>query len=385
MARIRLHTALLVSGLLTQLALPAAEGSGSWNNPELPSSGNRRLNMYPGANPTPPDGLDDEGDDKDGKKKKKIAPSIPPVDTKEGPEVRKVTAPADRYLYLSAKKLELEGGEDALDDAMSIYRMAVHNGAQGRALQEAYLGLARCEYARGNYWQAFRAVESSYPKEFDRAELDLRAQMEMDLGQLLQKQSAQKVGDAMDKDGKPLSGYQAAAQVYESVVYNDPKGPYTPTALRRRAQCLKELKDYDEAEKTYYTLSNTFPHSKENIEAKLELIELLALKTKDTGGIKAQDQDRVTDMIRQAKTRQESNDPSYKQKIEQAETALAENRAAARLQEAKFYIKRGGDKAESAAKFILEDILRLYPDTTAAKEARQMFDKLGGGKGGRNK
>ncbi len=383
--RKRLHTALLLAGLASPL-LPAQD---NWNTP-MPMQEDHRARMYPGRSDTPPGEIDsgekkeEPEEDKKDNKKKKDEPALPSANIKDGVAVRKVAEPEDKFLYLSAKKLELQGGE-AIEDAMSIYRMAVHNGAQGRALEEAYLGLARCEYAQGNHWQAFRAVESSFPKEFDRTALDLRARMELDLGEKLVQRAGQPVDGALDKDGKTLNGFQAALQIFDAMIYNDQKGPLIPRALRRKAYCLTQLKDYDEAEKTYFILQNSFAYSPENAPAKLELIELLALKTKGDGGIKARRQEQVVEMLREVKTDPGSDTPEIKQKIEQAEAAVRENQAAARLQEVRYHLKRGGAKDEAAAKFLLEDILRLYPDAESAKEAQKMLDKLSGGKGGRNK
>lgn len=345
-----------------------------------------RAALQPGASDTAPGELDDpdEKDRKNTAKPEAAAGTTVSTIIKDGVEVRKVNAPTNPYLYLSAKKLELKGGE-SIEDAMAIYRMAIHNGAKDRALEEAYLGLARCEYARGNYWQSFRAVESSYPQQFSRQALDQRARMEMDLAKLLLQRAGQPVEGALDKAGKQLNGYQTAATVFDAVVYNDPKGPFAPAALRQKAQCQKELQDYDEAAKTYYTLLNTYPHSPEVAEARLEQVELLALKTRNEGGIKGQQQDRVVEMLRKAKTEQKSDDPAYQEKIRQVEAQVQENQAGARLQEAKYYIKRGGGKAEAAAKFMLEDILRRYPGTKAVPEAQELLNKINGNKGGRSK
>lgn len=386
----RLGKTLIVAGVLVSASgLCAAELPGGWNRSggAVPPSDDRRSTMYPGALDRAPGdaGEEDQKDEKPEELKKNDAVALPLRATqKDGVEVRKVVAPADKYLYLSAKKLECAGGE-SIEEAMSIYRMALHNGAKGRASDEAYLGLARCEYARGDYWQAFRAVESSYPQEFDRAELDLRSRMELELGKLLMQRAGQPVAGALDKDGKTLNGYQTAEIVFESVVYNDPKSVLAPQALRHKAQCQKELRRYEDAKKSYYMLTNSYPFSPEKAQASLELIELMALMTKDTGGIKPADQERVVNILRSNKASSNNADPAFREKITQAETAVKENQATARLGEAKFYLKRGGDKANAAAKFMLEDILRHYPDAAAAKEAQELLHKMNGGKGGRNK
>lgn len=386
----RLHTTLLLAGLVGGF-LPAARAADTWNAPVMPEQENRRARMYPGGSDLPPGEVDEEADPKrepeERKKdsKKTDEPQLPAGNVKDGVAVRKVAEPANPYLYLSAKKLELQGGEEALEEAMSIYRMAARNGAQGRALEEAFMGLARCEYARGNYWQAFLAIEASYPKEFDRAALDLRSRMEADLAEKMIAKANAPVEGAQGKNGKPLNGYQAAVAIFDAMIYNDQKGPLIPAALRRKAFCQTQLKDYDEAEKTYFVLQNSFPYSQENAPAKLELIELLALKTKGEGGIKARRQEQVVEMLREVEASPAGDNPEIKQKMEAAKAAVRENQAAAKIEQAKTYLKRGGTKENAAAKFLLEDVLRLYPDAESAKEAQTMLQKLSGDKGGRSK
>ena len=132
--------------------------------------------------------------------------------------------------------------------------------------------------------------------------------------------------------------------------------------------------DFEEAEKAYYMLVNSYPGSPEAEAAKPELVELLALKTRDKGGIKGETQDRVQEILRQSRG-SANNDPAYLQSVERAEAAFLENQAATKLQEAKYYLSRGGKKATTAARFILEDILQRFAGTQAATEAQELLDR----------
>ncbi len=294
---------------------------------------------------------------------------------------RKVTQPASEYYYISAKKLELNGPE-AVRDAMAIYRMALHNGATNRAKEEAYLGLGRCEYRLGNYWRSFKAIESSFPQEFDSTQTNLRSRMEMILGGLLEQLGNNPVKGSAEDGEKELSGYQAAALVYQAVNYNDPKSGFAREALRSKGRCLLKSGEYDEAEKAYYTLLNSYPGSKEALEAGPELVELKALKSKNEGGLRGKTLDDAVNILRQAETMPDTNE-AFKEKIGKAKTAVQENVAETKLKEAKYYLKRGGKKSEVAARFILSDIIKLYPQTKAGKEAEELFTKYYGKNGGR--
>lgn len=294
---------------------------------------------------------------------------------------RKIVQPSSEHFYVSAKKLELNG-EDAVREAMAIYRMALHNGAQGVAKEEAYLGLARCEYRLGNYWQSYKAVESSFPQEFEHAKIQLRSRMEMDLAQLLAQKKSEPIPGSEEKGGKPMTGYQAGAAVYNTVIYNDPKSEFARQALRYRGLCLKDAGELEEAEKSYYMLVNTYPSSREALEAGPEMVELQALKSRGEGGLRGKKYDEAINRLRQSKTVTSAGE-DFNGKIEKAQQAVDESAAETRLKEAQYYRSRGGRKGNDAAEYILADIIKRYPQTQAGQEAQKIFEKNYGKNGGR--
>lgn len=298
------------------------------------------------------------------------------------PATRKVSQPEQKHYYISAKRLELKGTE-SVKDAMAIYRMALHNGASGAAREEAYLGLARCEYRLGNYWRSFQAVQSSLPDQFDARALQLRSRMEMDLASILEQLAQKPVKGSKGKDDKELSGYQAAAIIYEAVIYNDPKSDFARKALQRQALCYQNSGDLNEAEKSYYKLVNTFPRSQEALQAQPEMVKLLALKSKGEGGLRGKKYDEAIDRIRQSKTI--SGGKNFQEKVKQAEQAVQENAAETKFNEAMYYRKRGGRQAQASAEFLLRDIIRRYPQTKAGKQAQELVEKYYGKNGGRKK
>ena len=305
------------------------------------------------------------------------------VSSAESSNVRKVQEPSKEQIYLSAKKLELAEGGSRIEDAKAIYRMAIHNGATGFELEEAYMGLARCEFRQANYWAAFEALENSFPKKFDQDGVALRIKMELDLaGRLARMGEREATGASFkkDKDGKMLpdriSCLDAAAIIYKAVTYNDPKGPYAPRGLLMSARCFKEVGRYREAEVEYRHLVETFPDSVESAKAQAELVEVLAKKsrTKDKG-IEGEVQDEVQSRMLQAKAVAKDS-PELEKSVERAKEAIAQTQSVSLLEKADFYIKRGNRKSLEAAKFILNDIIRKYPETHAAKTAEEKLEKL---------
>lgn len=297
--------------------------------------------------------------------------------------VRKVREPSKEHIYLSAKRLELAQGGDKLEDAKAIYRMAIHNGATGYELEEAYMGLARCEYRQSNYWAAFSAIENSFPKSFDNAAVELRIKMELDLaGRLARTGDREATGAPFKKDANGqmlpdrISGLEAAAEIYKAVTYNDPKGPYAPRGLLMSARCYKEIGRYLEAEIEYRHLVETFPNSKESQKAQAELVEVLAKKSESADkGLEGEVQDEVLSRMLQARTVAKDS-PELKESVDRAKDAIAETQSKAMLEKADFYIQRGNKKSREAAKFVLEDIIKKYPQTEAAKSAVEKLEKI---------
>ena len=301
----------------------------------------------------------------------------------ESSNVRKVQEPSKEQIYLSAKKLELAEGGSRIEDAKAIYRMAIHNGATGFELEEAYMGLARCEFRQANYWAAFEALENSFPKQFDQDGVALRIKMELDLaGRLARMGKREATGAPFKKDenGKMLpdriSCLDAAAIIYKAVTYNDPKGPYAPRGLLMSARCYKEVGKLLEAEVEYRHLVETFPDSVETAKAQAELVEVLAKKSRTRDkGLEGEMQDEVQSRMIQAKA-VAKNLPELEKSVARADAEIAQTQSSSLLEKADFYIKRGNRKSLEAAKFILLDIIKKYPDTPAAKTAAEKLEKL---------
>lgn len=307
-----------------------------------------------------------------------------PLAAAEAP-VRSAPEPPRALLYSSAKAMERRG---EFDEAMAVYRMAIHNDVTGRSKDEAYLGLARCEEKQGNFWKAFLAVESSFPKKEellalpnDRrgAELERRLKIETRLAAALAGLGAAPAPDATARDGKPLNGFAAAAEVYQAIVYNNPQTTYARQALVKRGDCLRRNREFAAAEKSYRLLINTFPGTPEVAEANIALASLLAEKTSGNGGIRGDDEREATAIFNAAATVPDMK-PELKEKLEEAKSAVDENKAQALLESVKnYYLKRGRRERESAV-FLLSDIIARYPRTDAAREAGELLPRLKGNK-----
>jgi TolA-binding protein len=293
---------------------------------------------------------------------------------------RVVPPPPRNLLYLAAKDHE-RGGNFA--EAKAVYRMALHNGVTGAARREAFLGLARCEESEGNYWEAFKAVESSFPAKEDLLalapaargdEISRRLAAEMRLAAALAPHGAAEVG--RKASGAAVTGWQAAAEVYYAVVYNNPQSELARQALVKRGDILRQAGDYAEAERSYRLLINSFPDTPEVVEAQISLAGLLAEKTAAEGGLRGDAERETVAIFRTAATLPNLAAP-LKEKLQDAQQAVNENKAQALLAKVThYYLPRGNRRERDAAKWMLNDIITRYPATTAATAARELLPKI---------
>lgn len=292
---------------------------------------------------------------------------------------RKVSKPSGRQIYASARKLEIKGDENSIEDAMSIYRMAIHNGARGNAKEQAYLGLARCEYQKKNYWRSFQAIEESFPQKFVQKEIDHRVMMELDLAKRMAMLGSRELEDAPSVGGKKLSGVDGAAAVFEAANYNDPKGKHAAYALWMRGRCLKSAGRYKEAELAYRLLTNTYPRSKEAALAQPELAVAMVKNEKGGYELEGEKELQVTEILNQAKTIRGGKE--FAGNVDEAVAIVNEKKAAKMLESAQFYLSRGSKESLPSARFLLGDIIKRFPQTESAGVAEKLLNKLDGKNG----
>ncbi len=279
---------------------------------------------------------------------------------------------------LSAKKVNNEAAyqdnlKKSVDAYMEIIAMA---DAGSEAREEAWYGVARCEYRRENWWKAFDALERSFPKDFDKNEVDSRIKLEMFIGERLWRLGYSPVAGA-DKDGNQQNGYQAAARVYAAAIFNQPVAKDAPLALLRRGDAAAMDGDWKEAAKFYRSVVQYYPDSEPAMLARSSLAEAVYRQDWPAGLPEAARTD-LSNIMQEVEKPEQQLSPAAEERRQRAVTLANDLEAAQKLSQAKEYMKSiRVKKSRDAAVFLLGDIVSHYPTTLQAQEASMMLAEMG--------
>ncbi len=279
---------------------------------------------------------------------------------------------------LVAKKVNNEAAyqdnlKKSVDAYMEIIAMA---DAVGEAREEAWYGVARCEYRRENWWKAFDALERSFPKDFNKTEVDSRIKLEMFIGERLWRLGYAPVAGA-EKDGQPQNGYQAAARVYAAAIFNQPVSKDAPLALLRRGDAAAMDGDWKEAAKFYRSVVQYYPDSEPAMQARSSLAEAVYRQDWPAGLPEAARTD-LSNIMQEVEKPEKQLSPAAEERRQRAVTLANDLDAAQKLSQAKDYLKNiRRKKSRDAAVFLLGEIVSHFPTTMQAQEAALMLQDMG--------
>jgi Uncharacterized protein conserved in bacteria len=252
---------------------------------------------------------------------------------------------------------------------MDIVNMA---DAGNEAREEAWYGVARCEYRLDNWWRAFEALERSFPKTFEKNEIAGRIKLEMYIGERLWRMGSSPAPDAM-ADGIQLSGYQAASKVYGAAVFNQPTSDDAPLALLRQGDAASMEGRWTDATRYYRQVVQYFPESEPAMQARSSLTESIYRSDHPVGFPEAARRDvaSIMDDVERASNRLSEESLERRRR---AVTVANDLEAETKLRHAKEYLQSFRvKKSRDAAVFLLGDIVSRYPDTPQAEEAASML------------
>ncbi|MDR3210786.1 MAG: tetratricopeptide repeat protein [Planctomycetota bacterium] len=248
--------------------------------------------------------------------------------------------------------------------------------AGGEAREEAWYGVARCEYRLGNWWRSFEALERSFPREFLPAEVERRLQLEMFVAERLWRYGNSPITEARVA-GRGLDGYQAAARVYAAVVHNAPIGAEAPLALLRQGDAAGFRSDWEDAARHYRRLIEYYPDSEESLQARSSLAETIYRREWPTGLPEAARND-ANLVMEDVEGHTESLSPEARERRERAVAVANQRERELKLRQAKDYLRLVRlRKSREGAVFILRDVVALYPGTEEATEAGEILLSLG--------
>jgi Uncharacterized protein conserved in bacteria len=248
--------------------------------------------------------------------------------------------------------------------------------AGGEAREEAWYGIARCEYRMANWWRAFQALERSFPEEYNPGEVAGRMKLESFIGERLWRMGDTPVQDARDKN-MPLNGYQSAARVYAAMVENVPAHDDTPLALLRQGDAASLINDWDNAARYYRQLVEYFPDSEEAMQGRSSLTEAIYRQEWPRGFPEAA-RDDVQNIMGDVVRADSGLSAEALDRRRRAEEVANDLDADIKLRHAKEYLKSVKlRKSREGAVFLLQEIVRMYPRTEQAAEAGDLLLSLG--------
>ncbi|MCD8352687.1 MAG: hypothetical protein LUC93_18955 [Planctomycetaceae bacterium] len=272
----------------------------------------------------------------------------------------------DEYTY----RMKLK---EAVDGYMEIISMA---DASTAAREEAWYGVARCEYRRENWWRAFDALERSFPTDFVRAEVEGRVKLEMFIGERMWRLGHSHVPGA-SQDGVPLSGYEAADRVYMAAIFNQPGAKDAPLALLRRGDAAAMNQNWNDAARFYRTVVQYYPESEAAMQARSSLAEAVYRQEWPAGMPESARVDLATVMDDVENAERRLSMPAEERR-RRAVVLANDLEATNKLRQAKDYMtKMRVKKSRDAAVFLLGDVVSHYPDTEQAREAADLLRDMG--------
>ncbi len=256
---------------------------------------------------------------------------------------------------------------------MEIIAMA---DAGHEAREEAWYGVARCEYRNENWWKSFDALERSFPGEFDRAEVAGRVKLEMFIGERLWRMGRNPVPGAR-KDGGVLTGYQAASRVYAAAIFNQPNSRDAPLALLRRGDAAAMEENWDDAAKFYRSVVQYYPESEPAMQARSSLAEAV-YRQEWPAGLPEMAREDLNSLMTEVEGSERRLSVPAEDRRERAAILANNHEAEIKLRQAKDYMSKiRVKKSRDAAVFQLGQIVSHYPNTPQAHEAADILAGMG--------
>jgi outer membrane assembly lipoprotein YfiO len=178
-------------------------------------------------------------------------------------------------------------------------------------------------------------------------------------------------GDKIKVLGVPaLPGQEKALELYKHIVKSAPFGTYGDQAQFKMGDVYKAQGEYEEAQKAFQSVVDDYPSSDLVSKARYEIAACSMEAAK-----KAQYDEKTAQRAIEEFQGFKKTFPNNEQSVEAEEAikTLREKNAMTNLETAAFYEKQ---KKLSSAKVYYEEVVRQYPETPAAQEARKHIEEI---------
>lgn len=167
-----------------------------------------------------------------------------------------------------------------------------------------------------------------------------------------------------------LSGQEKALEIYKHIIKNAPFGTYGDQAQFNIGEVYKAQGEYQEAQKAYQAVVDDYPSSDLVSKARYQIAYCSMEASK-----KAQYDEKTAQRAIEEFQGFKQNFPTNEQSVEAEEAIkiLRAKNAMTNYQTAIFYEKQ---KRMSSAKVYYQQVIRQYPETPAAQEAKKRVEEI---------
>ncbi len=273
--------------------------------------------------------------------------------------------PAEQLRH--AYKLERTGEYyDAAKQYFLLIRVYPDSDEAGVSLQR----LAKCLFDMEDFYRSFQALEQvieTYPHTGRMADL---VAIEYKIGKKLE---TGKYGGLLNEENPAETARRRALEVFAAVLQHDPYGSYADDALLSSGNLHLRLQEPDEAKKDFERLIKEFPRSPLVDHARLGITRADVLRGKATSS----DVDRIVKEMRAKGVLQETKpEAEESESLEQSLNELEEVEAKKMWDAAHVYFRRGSHRSVKPGRFLLGELVRRYPRTSYATQARRLLPTI---------
>ena len=279
-----------------------------------------------------------------------------------------VSRPTAKEQLAYAYQLEQRG---EYMDAARQYFLLIQNFPEASESGVGLQRLAKCLFEMENYYTSFKAIEQvirTYPntgRMSDLVEIELRIAKKM----LVSQASA-----SVFEDGSTAraANTRRAIEIVDAVIDHDPYGPVAPEALLVKGEAHLYIGEISAARVSFDRILDEFSRSDFVERARLGILRCDSL----LGQARPQEVYEQIQVVRETERerRRDADDLDEFDNVEASINQLAEVEAAKMMDQATQYRRMGTHNAVRSAEFLYKEVVRRYPETPQADEARE---KLG--------
>ncbi len=267
-----------------------------------------------------------------------------------------------RHAYALERKGEFH---DAAKQYFLLIRIYPDSSEAGIGLQR----LAKCLFEMEDFYRSFKAIEQvirTYPRSGRMADL---VAIEYKIGRKL---ATGKHARLLAKGDALKAGRKEALEVFAAVLKHDPYGPFADNALLASGDIHLDLQEPVKAKRQFEKLIREFPESPLQDRARLGITRCDVM----TGKATSSQVDRAVKEMRakgKLKSRQDEEEIS---RVEDNLNQLEEVEAKKMWDASQVYFRRGNTRSVKAGVFLLRELVRRYPKTTYASQARRLLPQI---------